>query len=226
MKDPVPGVHQVLSGYVNAYCLRSQDGLVLIDTGTAKSEGRILRAVAEIGHTPADIKHIIITHAHPDHMGSLAALVELTGAQCWAHEIDAGLIETGTLPPIHPGPGMLAKLLYLSSRVMPNNVAPAKVDHWVRHGDSLPGGLVAIHAPGHSPGQIALMLAGQQLLFAADAMMNIWGLKLSLVNENQAQAALSAAKLASLDFDRALFGHGKPILGNAARKFREAFPAS
>lgn len=226
MKEPFRGVHQTLSGYVNAYCLASDDGLVLIDTGLAKSEGKIMRAIAGLGYKPGDVKHIIITHAHPDHFGSLAALVELSGAQCWAHEADAESIETGVLPPIYPGPGILAQVLFGVSRVMPSKMKPAKVDHRVRNGESLPGGLVAIHAPGHSPGQIALMQREQKLLFAADAMMNILGLKLSLMNENQALAGRSAAMLAALDFDRALFGHGAPIEENASDRFRQAFAPS
>jgi glyoxylase-like metal-dependent hydrolase (beta-lactamase superfamily II) len=223
MNEPVAGVHQVLSGYVNAFCVETDGGLVLIDTGLPNSERRILRAIAAFGYQPADIRHIVITHAHPDHYGSLAALLDITGAECWAHEADADSIEAGTLPPIYPGPGILAQLLFLVSRLMPAKMKAAKVDHRVKDGDVLPGGLIAVHAPGHSPGQIALMWPSKRLLFAADTVMNILGLKLSLMNEDQALAGRTAAKVAALDFDRALFGHGAYIANGASAQFREAF---
>jgi glyoxylase-like metal-dependent hydrolase (beta-lactamase superfamily II) len=223
MTKVAPGVHQALSGYVNAFVIEADDGLVLIDTGLPKSESRILRAIAAFGHRPDAIRHIIVTHAHPDHMGSLAALLELTGAQSWVHEVDAPYVEAGTFPPIYPGPGLFARLLYFATRFAPRNVAPARVDRRVKDGDELPGGLVALHAPGHSPGQIALMRPGQNLLFAADTAMNFWRLSLSLMNENQALARQTAARIAGMEFDVAFFGHGAPMLSNAAAQFRKTF---
>lgn len=223
MKQPFPGVHQVLSGYVNAFVVESDDGLVLIDAGLPKSETRILRALARRGWQPHDVKHIIITHAHPDHMGGLAAMVKATGAQCWVHEADADAVEAGIPLPVFPGPGILAHLLFSGARMMNSKIAPARVDHRVKDGDVLPGGLVAVHAPGHSAGQIALIQPDQRLLFAADSVMNLWGLQLSFLNADREQAGRTAARIAGLDFDRALFGHGSPITQNAAEEFREAF---
>ncbi len=223
MKQSVPGVHRVLGGYVNAFVVDSDDGLVLIDAGLPKSESRIVRALSALGRRPDDVRHIIVTHAHPDHMGGLAAMLKATGARCWSHETDADAIEAGVPPPVYAGPGVASRLLFAASRMMRNNLTPARVDHRVRDGDRLPGGLVAIHAPGHSPGQIVLMHPKQRLLFAADCAMNIWGLKLSLLNEDRALAADTAARIAGLDFDRALFGHGGLIDAQAAARFREAF---
>ena len=66
------------------------DGVVLVDTGVPGSETAILAAVEELGRTAGDVTDIVITHADGDHVGSLAALVEATGATVWASAQEAG----------------------------------------------------------------------------------------------------------------------------------------
>jgi glyoxylase-like metal-dependent hydrolase (beta-lactamase superfamily II) len=58
------------------------------------------------------------------------------------------------------------------------------------------------------------------VLFAADAAANMGGLGLSLVYEDLAEGRRTLARLAALDFDAALFGHGAPIMRGAAARFR------
>ena len=76
----VVGLYRVLRGYVNAYVLEDQAGLVLIDCGLPKRADRIATSIRETGHEPEDVRHILVTHHHLDHTGSLAALAERTGA--------------------------------------------------------------------------------------------------------------------------------------------------
>ena len=79
-----------------------------------------------------------------------------------------------------------------------------------------------IHAPGHTPGHIALHAAERRVLFAGDALMNTLGLRLpmSMSSHNMDQARASVARLAELEYDIALPGHGAPILGRASEKVR------
>ena len=80
----IEGLWQVNLGAVNAFLI--DDGeLTLIDTGLADSVGKIGQAVASLGKTPADIRHIIVTHCHRDHAGGLAAIKRLTTAPVYAH---------------------------------------------------------------------------------------------------------------------------------------------
>ena len=69
------------------------DDVVLVDTGVPGSETAILAAVEELGRTAGDVTDIVITHADGDHVGSLAALVEQTGATVWAGAHAADVIE-------------------------------------------------------------------------------------------------------------------------------------
>lgn len=74
VKSIFPGVYMLTLGPVNLYFIEDDHRLALIDTGYENSEDKILAATKELGRQPEDIKHIIVTHCHPDHAGSLAAL--------------------------------------------------------------------------------------------------------------------------------------------------------
>ena len=76
-------------GIVNAHLIRSPEGCILVDAGIPGSERKIGRVLARHGLSFADIKLIVVTHAHTDHAGSAARLRALSGAPILAHEDDA-----------------------------------------------------------------------------------------------------------------------------------------
>src|SRR5262249_52180049 len=108
----VPGLWEVSLGFVNAFLLETDSGLALIDTGVAGSAQKILDAVRATGRAPADIRHILVTHCHYDHAGSLAELKRLTGASATMHPEDAAMVRAGkTLRPLTPAPGLINGIL-------------------------------------------------------------------------------------------------------------------
>jgi glyoxylase-like metal-dependent hydrolase (beta-lactamase superfamily II) len=225
VKVVVPGLWEVSLGFVNAFLLESDDGLALIDTGFADSSGKILEAVRAIGRDPAQIRHILVTHCHSDHAGSLAELKRLTGATAAMHREDAAMVRAGkALRPLEPAPGLfnafVCRFLIPSA---PTEIEAAAVEHEVGDGEVLPiaGGLRAIHVPGHCAGQIALLWPRHGgVLIAADAAANVVGLALSPLYEDLDEGRRSLAKLASLEFEVACFGHGRPIRSGAGARFR------
>ena len=224
MRTIAKGLHQVAVGMVNVFLLESADGLVLIDTGFPGSDGAILKAMAQLGYTPERLAHIVLTHAHPDHIGSLAALKRATGAATWMHADDAPLVEQGRLRPVHPSPGLLPALLFKAMSRMPHRIEPASIDHRMSDGEVLPfADLQVIHAPGHCRGQVVLLWPDGGTLIAADSCMHLLSLRVPLVNEDASLARRSLRRIAALDFDIACFGHGRPIMANAAGQFRRAF---
>src|SRR4051812_33635241 len=106
VKAVVPGLWQVSLGFVNAFILEGDDGLILVDTGIAGSAGKILEAVRAISREPGQIRRILVTHCHRDHAGSLAELERLTRAPAAMHAEDAAMARAGKAKrPLHPAPG-------------------------------------------------------------------------------------------------------------------------
>lgn len=229
--EPVTDQLYILRGLVNVYLMETDDGLALIDTGFRSSGDKILAALAALGRRPDEIRHIVITHAHPDHMGSAAQLKRATGAQVYAHAIDAPIIETGTgFRRGKPAPGWRNFLLVhlLLRRTLKKPFEPTHVDHLIEDGIPLPFApdLVPIHTPGHAAGQVSLLWRRDgNLLFTADACINIRGLDVAAAHEDIAETLRSLRKLCTFDFDKAVFGHGPPILARADEAFRRKWAA-
>jgi glyoxylase-like metal-dependent hydrolase (beta-lactamase superfamily II) len=194
--------------------------LTLIDTSSGGVADRILAAIDEIGRKPKDLRTIVTSHYHYDHTGNANELRERTGAAVLAHADDVPYID-GQQPwgTGRPSGGIMA---FVESRLAPPPPFALTVDRTVRDGDRLDGGLRVIHAPGHTPGHIALLDEALGVLFAADAFMNVLGFRLPVAasTHDMDLAKRSIASLSRFDFDHALPGHGAPILSHAAEKLR------
>jgi glyoxylase-like metal-dependent hydrolase (beta-lactamase superfamily II) len=222
----VEGLWQIALGPVNAFLL-DQGELTLIDTGVPKSEDKIVAAIKSVGKNAADLKYIIVTHCHPDHSGSLAALKRMTGAIAYMHPDDAAMVRRGEgKRPMKAASGLMRKIFFTAFVAFNKGaIEPAVVDREIGDGTELPigGGLKAIHVPGHCAGQLAFLWPRRRLLFAADACSNMMGLGYSLGYEDLALGQRALSKLAAFDFDIAVFGHGNPIMTGAAQRFRQTF---
>jgi glyoxylase-like metal-dependent hydrolase (beta-lactamase superfamily II) len=225
----VPGVHAIENlGVGRAYLYQEADRLTLIDTGLAGRAERIFAAIEAIGRRPEDLRQIVITHCHNDHIGSLAVVVERTNAQVLVHALDAPVVR-GDQPPAGANPRGAWRIVTPLLSLFPQRIATTRVDRELRDGDEidLDGGARVVHTPGHTPGSVALYLPSKRLLFTGDAAANAFGLgppsgPFGLFNDDHAQARESFRKLAQLDFDVACFGHGKPLDKDASLAFRRA----
>ncbi|MEX1254056.1 MAG: MBL fold metallo-hydrolase [Dehalococcoidia bacterium] len=225
----VAGVHAIENlGVGRAYLYQEADRLTLIDAGLAGRAERILAAIEGIGRRPEDLRQIVITHCHNDHIGSLADLVERTNAQVLVHALDAPVVR-GEQPPAGPNPRGVWRIVAPLLALFPQRIAATRVDRELADGDEidLDGGARIVHTPGHTPGSVSIYLPARRLLFAGDAAANAFGLgppsgPFALFNDDHAQARESFRKLAQLDFDVACFGHGRPLDRDASLAFRRA----
>ena len=172
-----PSVYEIPLGHVNAFLI-NHDELTLIDTGLEGNAHKLMRAIEQIGRTASDIRHIIVTHCHSDHTGSLAAIQKACNATTYMHPIDAALVRQGNaMRPVTPAPGLINKALYRTLIVnAPKQITPAQIDREVEDGTTLEiaGGIEAIHTPGHCAGQLALFWPQEGgVLFAADTASNM-----------------------------------------------------
>jgi glyoxylase-like metal-dependent hydrolase (beta-lactamase superfamily II) len=223
MKPVIKRVYLIAMGMANAFLIEGDDGLALIDAGYPDMETIVFSTIRAIGRSPDQLKHLILTHGHPDHIGSAAAIVRQTGARTYMHPLDIAVAELGgPFRPLIPAPGMLRRVL-CKVIYRPNKpVEPVSIDQPLTPGEILPiaGGFEVIHAPGHCAGQVALLWHPGRMLFAADACMNVMGLGDPIGFESLEEGRASQRKLASLPFDAVGFGHGEPIARDASTRFR------
>jgi glyoxylase-like metal-dependent hydrolase (beta-lactamase superfamily II) len=223
-KRVIEGVHLVAMGKANAYLIEGRDGLTLIDAGFPNKEAAVFGALRELGRSPDQLKHLILTHGHPDHIGSAAAIVRETGARTYLHPLDIPLAVTGgPFRPMTPAPGLLRQILCRVLYDHKQRLAPVAIDQPLTDGETLniAGGIDVIHAPGHCAGQVALLWHPGRILFAADVFMNIMGLGDPLGFEDINMGRASQRKLAGLSFEAVGFGHGNPVVRDAARYIRK-----
>jgi glyoxylase-like metal-dependent hydrolase (beta-lactamase superfamily II) len=223
LKRMIDGAHLVSMGMANAFLIEGDDGLTLIDAGFPAKEAAVFGAIDELGRSPDQLKHLIFTHGHPDHIGSAAAIVRKTGARTYMHPSDIPIAESGgPFRPMRPAPGLLGQVLCRLFFHPDERLEPVAIDQPLTAGEILPiaGGIEVIHTPGHCAGHVALLWRPRRMLFAGDVGTNIMGLGDPVGFENLEEGRASQRKLAGLSFDAAGFGHGKPITRDASTRFR------
>jgi glyoxylase-like metal-dependent hydrolase (beta-lactamase superfamily II) len=224
VKHVINGVHVVPMGMANAFLVEGGDGLTLIDAGFPAKEAAVFGAIRELGHSRGQLKHLIFTHGHPDHIGSAAAIVRETGARTYMHPLDIPIAESGgPFRPMRPAPGLLGRVLCRLFFHPEERLEPVAIDQCLIPGDMLPiaGGFEVIHTPGHCAGQVALLWRPGRMLFAGDVGTNVMGLGDPVGFESLEEGRASQRKLASFSFDAAGFGHGKHIARDASARFRK-----
>lgn len=224
VKHVIEGVHVVPMGMSNAFLIEGDDGLTLIDAGYPGKEAAVFGAIRGLGGSPDQLKHLIFTHGHPDHIGSAAAIVRETCARTYMHPVDVPMAESGgPFRPMRPAPGLLGQVLCRIFFNPEERLEPISIDQPLTPGEILPiaGGIEVIHTPGHCAGQVALLWRPGRMLFAGDVGTNLLGLGDPVGFENLEEGRASQRKLASLSFDAAGFGHGKSIARDASTRFRD-----
>ena len=193
---------------VNAYLVREEDGLTLIDTTVAGSTKAILAAASAAG---APITRIALTHAHSDHVGSLDALcAELPGVEVLIGARDAKLLAKDKSP--EPGEPADAKV---RGGVPGTKTRPTRT---LADGDHV-GSLLVVDAPGHTPGQVAFLDERDGTLYCGDAFHTVGGVHTTaqagwrfpfpaLATWHKPTAVESARRLRALDPQRLAPGHG------------------
>jgi len=185
----------------NAYLVRGAEGLLLVDSGTPGSAKRILASIERIGAKPSDLRYIVLTHWHVDHVGGAAELKRRTGAQLAIHALDAPVLSGKERPPKGRLAMALPRLLRLE-RPAPDILLG---------GGEIIAGLEVVHMPGHTDGSIVLR-RDDGVLFSGDALLadrhgRARDPDLSLALD-PALALASAARIRALPHTLLLAGHG------------------
>jgi len=180
-------------GFVSAYVLVRGGTAAVVDTGVAGSADAIGKVLDSAGPGWGGVRHVVLTHKHPDHAGSVGDVMDRA-------ERAVGYIGTADLSEVDA----------------PRRLQP------LEDGDDV-FGLRMVATPGHTAGHMAVYDTGSRVLVAGDALTNTDGLAGSnpQFTEDEAAAARSVSRLADLEPRTILVGHGDPILSGASDALHE-----
>ncbi|MFP1624670.1 MBL fold metallo-hydrolase [Streptomyces sp. 5K101] len=222
----LPQLHMFRFPIGQAYLWRDGDELTLVDAGHRDAAPLIEEAIRGAGLDPADLRRIVLTHCHRDHVGAAGELAARYGAEVLAHHLDAPVVR-GEAPV--PEPVLLdwEIPLYEHGLTVPP-APPTRVDRELADGDVLDfgGGARVVHSPGHTDGSIGLHLPHHGVLFTGDCVAGVGQVMLGVFNVDRAAAQVSMRRLASLAPSTVCFGHGDPLTHDAAAALLDAAEAS
>lgn len=215
----VSGIHQVEGVNGNCYVI-VRDGIIIVDTGLPGAGKKILSYIQDtLGKKPSDIKTIILTHYHIDHTGNVNALKSAGAGKVAIHPADAAFVSGAQRAPFPRGwRGILFRILgsFMKTR-------PFQPDILLNDSDVI-AGLICIHTPGHTPGSISLLDPVTGVIFVGDTL-RFDGQKIegppAQFTPDMGLAQQSIKKIAALNFDILLPGHGVPLRPAASEKVRE-----
>jgi len=210
MKEVGKGIFQLDAGgkLVNVFLVEA-DVPVLVDAGGPREAGALVEELEDEGFEP---KLVLLTHGDFDHFGGADAVRDAFGAPVVAPAAERALL-TGDV--------RRRRVVNLMIRSVNRGrlPKPPPVDRWVEAGEVV-AGLEAIATPGHTPGHTAYRFGNT--LIAGDAVITgeTFRPPVPMFCFDNDETRRSIEKLAGLDFDLAVSGHG-PASGNAGEKLRK-----
>lgn len=182
-KNIAPGIHRLEHAQVNCYLLVEDDEVTIIDAAFPSTWPLLKRAVRAIGRKPMDVRALVLTHGHFDHLGFARLAREEWGIPIWVHENDQSLLERPyrhgydsqrlSHPVTHPKalPILAAMVAAGGLRVRAVKDRP----HHFQPGEILdvPGHPTAIFSPGHTGGHSAFFVPGTSTLISGDALVTL-----------------------------------------------------
>jgi glyoxylase-like metal-dependent hydrolase (beta-lactamase superfamily II) len=212
--------------YVNWYLLADDEGVTVIDAGIPAYGKQLGPGLRELGRTLTDVKAIVLTHAHADHVGFAEKLRQTIDVPVYVHRDDEELATSakpfgkndGSMLPYFRYP-MAYRLMFELAKGRGVKARPIELVTRFDDGDELPvpGRPRAIHTPGHTAGHAALVAA--DALFAGDAICT-WNpltgergpqLLPTALNRSTQQALASLDHLVGAGASVLLPGHGDPV---------------
>jgi glyoxylase-like metal-dependent hydrolase (beta-lactamase superfamily II) len=215
-----PSLHRLGEDRVNCYLVEDAGEVTIVDAGIPGYYGDLVDELAFMGRTIDDVRALVLTHGHSDHIGFAERVRDEHGVPVKVHELDAALAR-GEVPNPSAGLGerklasLLGFLLFSARRGALRTHTLTAVSTF-ESGTTLdvPGALRVIHTPGHTPGNTALVAPGVSAIFAGDTLSTLAvtsgrvGPQISPFTADPEAALASLANIEDLEADWLLPGHG------------------
>jgi len=236
------GIHRIGDkSMINAYLVEQAGEVTIVDAGVPGYYHDIDRELAAMGRTPADVRALVLTHGHSDHIGFAERLRRERRVPVSVHEADAALARGEVPNPAKGyGPIRLAPVVgFVWFSLLHGGVRTPKLQEVATFGDGatldVPGNPRVILTPGHTPGSAALHFASLGTLFVGDAFATYavttgaYGPQVAPFTADADQAVQSLSRLEGIAADQVLPGHGDPWTGGvdeAIQRIRRAHSRS
>lgn len=210
--------------YINAYALRDDDGLTLVDCGWKADDVRVAldAGLAEIDASLADVRRLLVTHAHFDHYGLAASLRRAGVPTLYMHEADDYFASRMLEDPIATdriADEWIARNGFrttgsLEDDVHYNRTEYAEPTHRVEDGERI-GRLRAVYTPGHTPGHLCFVDERSGKMFTGDHVLDPVTPHVGIWHQSRGDAMgeynASLRKVAAIGATGVLPAHGEPF---------------
>ena len=243
-KDAAPGIHRVEDANVNWYLVDDDGALTVVDAGVPRSWTSLHEALAELGRSPSDVKALVLTHAHFDHIGFAERARRELGIPIFVHENDVPLARR---PMQYSHERSRARYLLTKPRALPIVAGflrtrafwPEPLTRVQRFDDGaldVPGSPRVVFTPGHTLGHCSLHFPDRDAVVAGDAVVMLdpytggRGPRIvaGAATADSERALASLEPLAATAAGTVLTGHGEPWragIASAAAQARRAGPS-
>ena len=227
------GVWRAGSAYVNWFLVEDAGRVTLVDAGAPGYWRQLDPALAAMGRSRGDVEALVLTHGDDDHVGFGEKLRAETGARVFVHGLDEEITTTRKRKSTEVGAGTLLELRHGAGwRILAElarngglRVPPVQSVQTYSDGEVLdvPGRPRVVHTPGHTEGHCVVHLADRGVVFVGDALCTWHPLNGSrgpqlmpkAFTTDTSRALASLDRIAELEADVVLPGHGEPWTGGA-----------
>ncbi len=233
-----PGIRRLGKGLVNSYLVETAGEVTIVDAGAPAYWGDLPAELAAMGRSLDDVRAVVLTHGHSDHIGFAERIRRERHTPILVHEFDAALAR-GEVP--NPskgiGPIKIAPLLeFLVFSATHGMLRIPRIAEVLTFGDGatleVPGAPRVILVPGHTPGSAALHFAGHDALLIGDAIAThsvttgVDAPRIAPFTADPAQALASLSRLDGLEARLVLPGHGQAWTRGVAAALAEVRAAA
>jgi glyoxylase-like metal-dependent hydrolase (beta-lactamase superfamily II) len=228
-----PGIRRLGSGKINVYLVEEAGAITVVDAGLPGYFGDLEDELMAMGRSLDDVRSVLLTHAHSDHIGFAERIRRERNVPIRVHEADAALAR-GEVKQKNEGGGktrFLPAMSFLLYGLRKGFLGIKHVTEVSTFGDGatldVPGTPRVIHVPGHTAGSAALHLPDRGAILIGDAFVTLNVMSGSTgpqlfrnFNADNRQAFESLRRLDDIEASLVLAGHGEPFRGGLAEALR------